>query len=366
VRSSLGQGTIFDPATLRGDIASLEEQMRAPDFWDDQSQAQTLSTRYSRLKSRLEDFERLASSMDDLEVAVEMATEEGDGEQVPTELEDELERLFMETSRDLEGLEEQSLFTGEFDAGDAIISIHPGAGGTESQDWAEMLLRMYLRWTQTRGFKVEMNEASEGDEAGIKSATFTVHGENAYGLLSTERGVHRLVRISPFDSAARRHTSFASVDVTPLIDGEVELDIDEKDLRVETYRSSGAGGQHVNKTDSAVRITHVPTKTVVQCQNERSQIQNRETAMRMLRSKLLLLEHEKREQELAREKGEQKDIAWGSQIRSYVLAPYTLAKDHRTNYEKGNVEAVLDGAIDDFIREYVWQRSTGKPSAPQA
>ena len=340
--------------------------MHAPDFWDDQSEAQAVSTRYSRLKGRLDDFDRLTSGMDDLEVAVEMAVEEGDGEQVPAELEDELERLFRETSHDLERLEEQSLFTGEFDAGDAIVSIHPGAGGTESQDWAEMLLRMYLRWAQTRSFKVEMNEASEGDEAGIKSATFTVHGENAYGLLSTERGVHRLVRISPFDSAARRHTSFASVDVTPLVDDEVKLEIDEKDLRVETYRSSGAGGQHVNKTDSAVRITHVPTKTVVQCQNERSQIQNRETAMRMLRSKLLLLEHEKREQELAREKGEQKDIAWGSQIRSYVLAPYTLAKDHRTNYEKGNVEAVLDGAIDDFIREYVWQRSTGKPSASPA
>ena len=205
-----------------------------------------------------------------------------------------------------------------------------------------------------------MNEASEGDEAGIKSATFTVHGENAYGLLSTERGVHRLVRMSPFDSAARRHTSFASVDITPLIEGEVELEIDDKELRIETYRSQGAGGQHVNKTDSAVRITHIPSKTVVQCQNERSQLQNKETAMRMLRGKLLLLEHEKREQEMAREKGEHKEIAWGSQIRSYVLAPYTLVKDHRTNYEKGNVEAVLDGAIDEFIREYVWQRSTGK------
>jgi peptide chain release factor 2 len=340
--------------------------MRDPGFWDDQSHAQTLSTRYSRLRSRLEDYDHLASEMSDLEVVLEMAAEEGDGETMPAELVEEVERLANEVSRDLEKLEEQRLFTGEFDAGDAIVSIHPGAGGTESQDWAEMLLRMYLRWAQARGFNVELNEASEGDEAGLKSATFTVHGENAYGLLSTERGVHRLVRISPFDSAARRHTSFASVDVTPLIDGEVELDIDEKDLRVETYRSSGAGGQHVNKTDSAVRITHIPTKTVVQCQNERSQIQNRETAMRMLRGKLLLLEHEKREREMAREKGEHKEIAWGSQIRSYVLAPYTLAKDHRTNFEKGNVEAVLDGAIDEFIREYVWQRSTGKPSARPA
>lgn len=358
--NSCGQGTIFDPDTVTRDIVSLEETMRAPEFWDDQSQAQSVSTRYSRLKGRLDDYNRLAADMGDLEAMLELADEESGGEEVPQELEDEIERLAAGVGQTLEHLEERRLFTGEFDAGDAIVSIHPGAGGTESQDWAEMLLRMYLRWAQARGFDVELNEASEGDEAGIKSVTFTVHGENAYGLLSTERGVHRLVRISPFDSAARRHTSFASVDVTPLVDGEVELDIDEKDLKVETYRSSGAGGQHVNKTDSAVRITHVPTKTVVQCQNERSQIQNRETAMRMLRSKLLLLEHEKREQEMAREKGEQKEIAWGSQIRSYVLAPYTLVKDHRTNFEKGNVEAVLNGAIDEFIREYVWQRSTGK------
>jgi peptide chain release factor 2 len=334
--------------------------MRAPDFWDDQGHAQGLSTRYSRLRSRMEDYERLATQVDDLGILLDMAGEETTGDDMPEELEEEVVRLAAEIGRTVEHLEEQRLFTGEFDGGDAVVSIHPGAGGTESQDWAEMLLRMYLRWAQTRGFSVELNEASEGDEAGIKSATFTVHGENAYGLLSSERGVHRLVRISPFDSASRRHTSFASVDVAPLIDAAVEVDIDEKELRVETYRSSGAGGQHVNKTDSAVRITHVPTRTVVQCQNERSQLQNRETAMRMLRGKLLLLEHEKRDQEMAREKGEQKEIAWGSQIRSYVLAPYTLVKDHRTNFEKGNVEAVLNGAIDDFIRQYVWQRSTGK------
>jgi peptide chain release factor 2 len=337
--------------------------MRAPDFWDDQTKAQAVGTRYSRLKSRLEDYSTLAGQVDDLGAVLEMAAEETGGDSVPEELTDEVERLVAGIGSNVERLEEQRLFTGEFDSGDAIVSIHPGAGGTESQDWAEMLLRMYLRWTQRRGFQTELNEASEGDEAGIKSATFTVHGENAYGLLSAERGVHRLVRISPFDSASRRHTSFASVDVTPLVEGDVELDIDEKDLRVETYRSSGAGGQHVNKTDSAVRITHVPTRTVVQCQNERSQIQNRETAMRMLRGKLLLLEAEKREQDMAREKGEQKEIAWGSQIRSYVLAPYTLVKDHRTNCEKGNVDAVLDGAIDEFIRAYVWQRSVGKLGA---
>lgn len=334
--------------------------MRAPDFWDDQTQAQSVSTRYSRLRSRLEDYTRLAGQVGDLEALLEMAAEETGGDEVPEELVEELERLVDDLASNVERLEEQRLFTGEFDSGDAIVSIHPGAGGTESQDWAEMLLRMYLRWAQRRGFETELNEASEGDEAGIKSATFTVHGENAYGLLSAERGVHRLVRISPFDSASRRHTSFASVDITPLVEGEVDLEIDDKELRIETYRSSGAGGQHVNKTDSAVRITHVPTRTVVQCQNERSQLQNRETAMRMLRGKLVLLEHEKREQEMAREKGEQKEIAWGSQIRSYVLAPYTLVKDHRTNYEKGNVEAVLDGAIDEFIRTYIWQRSVGK------
>jgi peptide chain release factor 2 len=261
-----------------------------------------LSTRYSRLRSRLEHFEHLASQVDDLSLLLDMAAEET-GETIPQELADEIEPLSADVGRTLEALEEQRLFTGEFDRGDAIVSIHPGAGGTESQDWAEMLLRLYLRWAEKRGFSVELNEASEGD---------------------------------------------------------VTLEIDDKDLRVETYRSSGAGGQHVNKTDSAVRITHVPTKTVVQCQNERSQIQNRETAMRMLRGKLLLLEHEKRDQEMAKEKGEQREIAWGSQIRSYVLAPYTLVKDHRTNFEKGNVEAVLGGAIDEFIRAYVWQRSTGK------
>src|SRR5665811_267159 len=220
-------------------------------------------------------------------------------------------------------IRDRRLFNGEFDTGDAIVSIHTGAGGTESQDWAEMLLRMYLRWAPNRSFDVEINEVTEGDEAGIKSATVTVHGENAYGLLAAERGVHRLVRMSPFDAANRRHTSFASLDVTPVVDEEVEVEIDEKDLRIETYRASGAGGQHVNKTDSAVRITHVPTKVVVQCQNQRSQSQNRDTAMAMLRGKLALLEQERRRVEMAREKGEQKDIAWGNQIRSYVLAPYT-------------------------------------------
>jgi peptide chain release factor 2 len=334
--------------------------MHAPDFWDDQDNAQKVSTAYSRLKGRLEQYDVLAGQIADLEVLLELAVEEADGQQLAPDNVGDLDQLADAIEVTLVRFEEQRLFTGEFDSGDAILSIHPGAGGTESQDWAEMLLRLYLRWAQTRGFEVEINEVTEGDEAGIKSATVTVHGENAYGLLTAERGVHRLVRMSPFDQASRRHTSFASLDVTPLVDSDVDIEIDEKDLRVETYRASGAGGQHVNKTDSAVRITHVPTRTVVQCQNERSQIQNRETAMKMLRGKLLLLELERREQEMAREKGDQKEIGWGSQIRSYVLAPYTLAKDHRTGVEKGNVEAVLDGAIDDFIHAYLLQRATRK------
>ncbi len=334
--------------------------MHAPDFWDDQGIAQKVSTQYSRVKHRHDQYQELASLVEDMEVLLELAAEEEQDESLSPETAEELERVAAAAARDLDAFEEQRLFNGELDSGEAIVSIHPGAGGTESQDWAEMLLRMYLRWAQRRGFDVEINEATEGDEAGLKSATFTVHGENAYGLLAAERGVHRLVRISPFDSANRRHTSFASFDVTPVVDETVAIDIDEKDLRVETYRSSGAGGQHVNKTDSAVRITHIPTRTVVQCQNERSQIQNRETAMRMLRGKLLLLEYERREQEMAKEKGEQKEIGWGSQIRSYVLAPYTMVKDHRTLYEKGNVEAVLDGDLDGFIREYLLQRTSGK------
>jgi len=334
--------------------------MHDPDFWNDQAHAQAVSSSYSRLKSRLDGYQELLTQFEDLEVLLELAQEEGDDAQLPSELVSDMEGLKAGIGRTLARFEEQRMFSGDFDAGDAIVSIHAGAGGTESQDWAEMLLRMYLRWTQSRGFETEINEATEGEEAGLKSATFTVHGENAYGLLSAERGVHRLVRISPFDSAARRHTSFASLDVTPLVEGDVSVEIDEKELRVETYRSSGAGGQHVNKTDSAVRITHVPTKTVVQCQNERSQMQNRETAMRMLRGRLLQLEYERRQQEMAKEKGEHMQIGWGSQIRSYVLAPYTLVKDHRTGMEKGNVEAVLNGSIDDFIHEYLVQRASGR------
>ena len=255
----------------------------------------------------------------------------------------------------MDALEEERLFQGRYDSGDAAVSVHSGAGGTDSQDWAEMLLRMYLRWAQRRGFEVEMAEASEGEEAGIKSATFLARGENAYGLFSAEKGVHRLVRLSPFDAAHRRHTSFALVEVSPLVEDDVDIEIDDNDLRIETYRASGAGGQHVNKTDSAVRITHIPTKTVVQCQNERSQSSNKQTAMKLLQSKLVELEERRRREELAREKGEAQDVAWGSQIRSYVLHPYTMVKDHRTGYEMGDAQRVLDGDLDGFVHEYLVQ-----------
>ena len=265
----------------------------------------------------------------------------------------ELATQLASIERRLAELEEARLFSGEYDAGDAVVSVHAGAGGTDSQDWAEILLRMYLRWAERRGFEVEMKEASAGEEAGLKSATFIARGENAYGLFAAERGVHRLVRISPFDSSARRHTSFAQVDVGPLVDEGVEVEVVEDDLRVDTYRASGAGGQHVNKTDSAVRITHIPTGVVVQCQNERSQTQNKAVAMQLLRSKLIELEERKRAETLAKERGEVKEVAWGSQIRSYFLHPDQRVKDHRTGHESGDTQGVLDGDIDDFVRDYL-------------
>jgi peptide chain release factor 2 len=265
----------------------------------------------------------------------------------------ELDSQLGSVERRLAELEEARLFSGEYDAGDAVVSVHAGAGGTDSQDWAEILLRMYLRWAERRGFEVEMVEASPGEEAGLKSATFIARGENAYGLFAAERGVHRLVRISPFDSSARRHTSFAQVEAGPVVDDAVEVEIDDADLRIDTYRASGAGGQHVNKTDSAVRITHIPTGVVVQCQNERSQTQNKAVAMQLLRSKLIELEERKRSEEMAKQRGEVKDVAWGSQIRSYVLHPYTMVKDHRTEHEVGDVQRVLDGDLDEFVRDYL-------------
>ena len=334
--------------------------MRAPDFWNDAEAAQRTSAEYSRIKRRLEDFTALEARFGDLEATEELAREELAGDEVDDELFGELDRGLAALEHELERGEEQRFFSGRYDEGGAIVTIHPGAGGTESQDWAQMLMRMYLRWFENRGFKVEVNDVQEGNEAGITSATISVEGENAYGLLASEKGVHRLVRLSPFDSANRRHTSFAAVEVSPLVSDDVEVDIDEDDLRVDTYRSSGAGGQHVNKTSSAVRITHIPTGIVVQCQNERSQISNRATAMRMLKSRLLELEERKRAEELARERGVQMDVNFGSQIRSYVLHPYQMVKDLRTDHETGNTQAVLDGDLDPFVHAYLmWRASNG-------
>ena len=320
--------------------------MGRPGFWDDQEAAARTSAAHARAQRRLGTFEQLESEAGDLDELAEMAAED-------EEMAAELGTQMASVEKRLAALEEARLFSGAYDAGDAVVSVHAGAGGTDSQDWAEILLRMYLRWAEVRGFAIEMKEASAGEEAGLKSATFLARGENAYGLFAAERGVHRLVRISPFDSSARRHTSFAQVDVAPLVDAGVEVEVDDTDLRIDTYRASGAGGQHVNKTDSAVRITHVPTGAVVQCQNERSQTQNKAVAMQMLRSKLIELEERKRAEEMAKERGEVKEVAWGSQIRSYFLHPDQRVKDHRTGFEAGDAQRVLDGDLDDFIRDYL-------------
>jgi peptide chain release factor 2 len=324
----------------------LEAEMQRPGFWEDTEKAALISAEHAATKRRLETLRSLESDVADLEELVELSA---DDPSIASELEEPLSSV----EQRLAALEEARLFSGRYDAGDAVVTVRSGAGGTDSQDWAEMLLRMYLRWAERRGFQAEMKEASPGEEAGLKSSTFIARGENAYGLFAAERGVHRLVRLSPFDAAHRRHTSFAEVDVGPLVDDEVDVDLDEEDLRVDTYRASGAGGQHVNKTDSAVRITHVPTGIVVQCQNERSQAQNKATAMRLLRARLLELEERKRAEEMAAERGEQKDVAWGSQIRSYVLHPSQRVKDHRTGHEVGDAHRVLDGDLDGFVREYL-------------
>jgi peptide chain release factor 2 len=333
--------------------------MQAPGFWDDQDRAAKISAEHSRATGRLTDFRALHGEVDELSELSTLLREEDRAGALDPGMVDELATSLSRVEAHIAELEEERLFGGEHDAGGAIISINAGEGGTDAQDWAEMLLRMYLRWAERRRLSAEINEATEGTEAGLKSVTFTVKGMNAYGLMSAERGVHRLVRLSPFDAAHRRQTSFAAVQVSPLPDGEIDFEIDEKDLRVDTYRASGAGGQHVNKTESAVRITHIPTKTVVQCQNERSQMQNRATAMSMLKSRLLELEIERREEETARERGESRTIGFGSQIRSYVLQPYTMVKDLRTQHETGNVQAVLDGEIDAFIRAELERRASG-------
>jgi len=333
--------------------------MRAGDFWDDQTAASKVSAEYSRIKRRLEEFAAVEARYADLESTEELLREELSGDTVDDELLQELVSGVDALEADLQRGEELRFFSGKYDEGGAILTIHPGAGGTESQDWAEMLLRMYLRWFEQRGFKVEMNDLQDGDEAGLKSATLTVEGENVYGLIQAERGVHRLVRMSPFDSANRRHTSFVSVDASPLISDDVDVEINEDELRIDTYRSSGAGGQHVNKTSSAIRITHLPTNIVVQCQNERSQLQNKTVAMQMLKSKLVELEERKLAEELARERGEVVNVDFGSQIRSYVLQPYQMVKDMRTGYEVGNAQSVLDGDLDGFVHAYLVWRAGG-------
>ena len=340
----------FDPDGLRLRVAELEEELGAPGFWDDQQRAARISSEHARLTRRLERYESLVRDYDDARQLFEL-----DGD-----LAEEIATQIQPIQRELNRLQEDALFTGEYDGGDAVVTIHAGTGGTDAQDWGEILLRMYLRWATDRGFDVELVEASPGEEAGLKSATFTVKGENAYGILKAERGVHRLVRLSPFDQAHRRHTSFAQVIVSPLLPEDDDVELDESELRIDTYRASGAGGQHVNKTDSAVRITHLPTGIVVSVQNERSQAANKQTAMRILRSRLAELEQEKREKELARERGAAQQADFGSQIRSYVLHPYQLVKDHRTEYETGNTQAVLDGRLDDFIHEYLLAKAAGR------
>jgi len=340
----------FDPDAVASRVTELEKELGEPGFWDDQARATAVSTEHSRLSKRLERYQRLQREHDD---AAELL-------QLEPELAGDIESQLQPIRSELERLQEDALFNGEYDTGDAVVSVHAGAGGTDAQDWTEMLLRMYLRWAEVRGFVTELVEASPGEEAGLKSATITAKGENAYGLFKAERGVHRLVRLSPFDSAHRRHTAFAQVVAAPLLPEDSAIEINEDDLRIDTYRASGAGGQHVNKTDSAVRITHLPTGIVVQCQNERSQTSNKQTAMRILKSRLVELQEEEREAELARERGAAQDIGFGSQIRSYVLQPYQLVKDLRTGYEVGNAQGVLDGNLDGFVREYLLAKAAGK------
>lgn len=342
-------GGLFDLEEKETNIKEYEEMMADPDFWNDGDKAQDIINKNNALKSVVQEFSTLEEGLENSEVLFEMYKEESD-EDTYQELIEQLNTL-QQIANDFEL---KMLLSGEFDANNAILELHPGAGGTESQDWGEMLLRMYQRFADKKGFKVETVDYLPGDEAGIKSVTLLIKGHNAYGYLKAEKGVHRLVRISPFDSSGRRHTSFVSCEVTPEFDNDnIEIEINSEDIKIDTYRASGAGGQHVNTTDSAVRITHQPTGIVVTCQNERSQIKNREQAMKMLKAKLYQKKIEEQEAELAAIRGEQKEIGWGSQIRSYVFHPYAMVKDHRTNAETGNTNAVMDGDIDLFIDAYL-------------
>lgn len=341
----------LSPESIKEEIQALEDQMSAPDFWNDVDNANKLSQRSRQLQNKLERYNKLKSRFDDLGALIEMAEEEKDDSLV-----DEIKTETASVGEAIETMRMEQMLKGPYDAVNAVLSLHAGAGGTEAQDWTQMLYRMYVRYCEGRGWTVRELDMLDGDEAGVKSVTFEVDGENAYGFLKAEKGVHRLVRISPFDSSGRRHTSFSSLDVTPIFDDDAgDIKIEPDDIRVDTFRASGAGGQHINKTSSAIRITHLSTGIVVQCQNERSQLQNKETAMRMLRGKLLELQEREREEQMSQIKGEMKKIEWGSQIRSYVFQPYTLVKDHRTGAENGNIQAVMDGDLEPFIHAYLVQ-----------
>ena len=338
----------FDISKLSKELANLESQTSSADFWNDSKKSGKVLQEIKIIKSKLEAYEKLKVEINNLIELNQLLQIEDD-----EEMANELLKSTASLSKEIDSLEVTTLLSDKYDLNNAIVTIHPGAGGTESQDWAEMLYRMYTRWANDNGYTVQELDYLEGDEAGLKSVTFLISGDYAYGYMKSEKGVHRLVRISPFDAGGRRHTSFASVEILPEITEDIEIEINPDDLRIDTYRASGAGGQHINKTSSAVRITHIPTNTVVACQTERSQIQNRETAMKMLKSKLLSMKEQEHKEKIEDLKGEQKDIAWGSQIRSYVCCPYTLVKDHRTNYEVGNVQAVMDGEINDFMISYL-------------
>lgn len=349
----LGEALGLDNA--RKEVSELEQTAAEPNFWDDMEKSQKILQQLGTLKGKIESYDKLKNEYVDTLELIDMANAEGD-ESVYDDISATAERLRAQ----LDEMKLSTLLTGEYDAKNAILTFHAGAGGTEAQDWAEMLYRMYTRWAERHGFKVKLLDYLDGEEAGLKSASVLLEGLNAYGYLRSEIGVHRLVRISPFDASGRRHTSFASLEVMPEIDEDVEVDINPDDLKVDTYRSSGAGGQHINKTSSAVRITHIPTGVVVACQNERSQFQNKAMAMRMLRSKLLEIKEREHLEKIEDIKGVQKEIAWGSQIRSYVFMPYTMVKDHRTGYETGNINAVMDGDLDGFINAYLKADSLGQ------
>ncbi|MGN0511484.1 MAG: peptide chain release factor 2 [Lachnospiraceae bacterium] len=338
----------LDLANKEKRIQELEREMEAPNFWDDPQRSQQMMKELKYLKDDIETYNKLETQKEDIETLLEMGYEEEDPELIP-----EIQEALEEFQKEFENIRVKTLLSGEYDENNAIVTLHAGAGGTEACDWSSMLYRMYTRWAEAKGFEVEVLDYLDGDEAGIKSVTFEVRGENAYGYLKSEKGVHRLVRISPFNAAGKRQTSFVSCDVMPDIEKDLDIEINDEDIRIDTYRSSGAGGQHINKTSSAIRITHYPTGIVVQCQNERSQHMNKDKAMQMLKAKLYLLKQQENEEKLSGIRGEVSEIGWGSQIRSYVMQPYTMVKDHRTNEESGNVDAVMDGNIDPFINAYL-------------